>query len=266
MTDQPTPHVFEAAYYARLAEIERRHWWAIGMRGVATQMVDRLAGGVRHWRVLDAGCGTGFTLEWVRRYTDVEPVGLDRAPEALGYCRAGGHRRLVLGTATSLPFSTGFDLVLSGDVIQHLPRPGGDLEALGEIARVLRPGGWLVLRTNSRCGYGPTTALDYHRYTVGEVRALAEQAGLEVRQVTYANMIPGALATARRVLAGRRTGKGDPGLSLTSRPPDTNLVTRLLFSTLRFEARWIGRWGRTLPFGHAIFLLARRPDATMASR
>lgn len=257
------PRVFEAEYYARLADMERRHWWAIGVRAIARRVIDRArrVDPRAAWRVLDAGCGTGLTLDWVRPYSGDPPVGLDRSPDALSYCAAAGHRRLVLGSATMLPFPPAFDLVLSNDVIQHLPRPGGDAAAFAEAARVLRPGGWLFVRTNSQCGLGPADAPDYHRYTTSEVRALARGAGLEIHVATYANCIPGLLASLRRSLARPSATAGDPGLTMATRAPEESLVARVMLWLLRAEAWWIGSLGWRLPFGHSIVLLARRPEA-----
>jgi len=256
-----SPRVFEPEYYARLADMERRHWWAIGIREIARSAIDRARkiDARTQWRVLDAGCGTGLTLEWVRRYTDEAPVGLDRSGDALNYCAARGHRRLVLGSATTLPFPGVFDLVLSNDVIQHLPRPSGDAAAFAEAVRVLRPGGWLFVRTNSQCGLGPADAADYHRYTLAEVRALARHAGLEIHLATYANCVPGLLATLRRWLARPAKTGGDPGLTMATRAPQESLVARVMLALLRIEASWIGGLGWSLPFGHSIVLLARRP-------
>lgn len=260
MSDVSTPHVFEPAYYARLADIERRHWWALGLRAAATRLLDGTPFGTRQLHTLDAGCGTGLTLDWVGRYTDLAPVGLDYSPHALEYCAASAHHRLVQGTAVSLPFTDAtFDLAISADVVQHLPRPGGDRASCAEIARVLRPGGWFLLRTNSRCGQPVESTADYHRYSCAEVRELLTSAGLEAEVVTYANGLPGVLTSVRRVVAGTRKGVGDPGLRIVAQEPGSGLVATVMHWVLLAEAWWIGTLRLPLPFGHSIIALARKP-------
>ncbi|MCA1553879.1 MAG: class I SAM-dependent methyltransferase, partial [Chloroflexi bacterium] len=220
-------HIFSAEYYARLAAQEEMHWWSIGMRATATRLLDGIASPARDWRVLDAGCGTGLTLKWLARYTDVEPVGLDLARAGLQFCARRGARRLIEGSTTTLPFASGaFDLAVSLDVIQHLPRPTGDAQAFAEFARVLTAQGWLLLRTNSRCGYPHTDAVDYHRYTLGEVRTLAQRAGFRLHAASYANCVPALIASARMRLA-RANGSADPGLRAVARPPHANVTTRI---------------------------------------
>lgn len=266
------PHVFESAYYERLAELEQRHWWGLGMRALSTRVLDRVSSSRRSssrsapevsgqpWRVFDAGCGTGLTLSWLSRYTPRPPVGLDYAADALRYCLGRGHRGLVQGTATALPIhSARFDVAISFDVMQHLPRPGGDRQMLAEVGRILSPGGWFLLRTNSRCGYKETHVDNYHRYTRDEVRALLAGAGFDVVLLTYANCIPGLLATLRQRWVGARQPDGDPGLFMVPKPPDSGMIVRIMYWCLLAEAWWVGRWGRSLPFGHSIVALARRP-------
>lgn len=252
------PFIFSDDYYARLAEIEERHWWAAGVRATGARMLDRFAPAQRDWRVLDAGCGTGLTLRWLKRYTDVEPVGFDLAPEGLRYCRQRGCTRLAESDTRYLPFRSGcFDLVISADVIQHLPRPGGDALALADMARVLRAGGLLLLRTNARCGYPPTDSPVYYRYPLRELRGLVEAAGFKIHAASYVNFVPGLFATLRMKLA-RKDGSVDMGLRARPRPPETNLVTRALYGMLLAEGRYVASGKRSLPFGHSTMLLAQK--------
>ncbi len=250
-------HVFSSEYYERLAAQEEQHWWSLGLRATATRLLDRFAPPSRDWRVLDAGCGTGLTLTWVKRYTDIEPIGLDLARAGLEFCARRGHHRLIESTVLTLPFSAEyFDLVISTDVIQHLPRPGGDTHALAEVARVLKRGGIFFLRTNSRCGYPVANARDYERYTLSEIRARVEQAGLAIHTATYVNFLPALLVSARRRFARENASAADPGLSATPRAPDANLATRLLYRSLLAESAYLAPGKRSLPFGHSILVLA----------
>lgn len=98
-------------------------------------------------RVLDAGCGTGwFSAEACARGGRV--VSLDIGGELLsqvgGKCRSSR----VQGSALSLPFPSGvFDLVVSSEMIEHTPDPR---RAVGELLRVLKPGGTLALTVPNR--------------------------------------------------------------------------------------------------------------------
>ena len=107
------------------------------------------ATGAPRRRALDAGCGTGFQTA-ILLELGYEAVGLDPAAGLLALAR---HRhpaaRFARGDAQALPWRDGtFDVVVScGSVVSFVPRPG---QAIGEMARVLRPGGRLFLEVEHR--------------------------------------------------------------------------------------------------------------------
>jgi len=103
-------------------------------------------------RVLDAGCGTGLlTLALLRvleRPADITSIdlsmrSLQTARRAAEKLRPGPRHRVTFAqsNALALPFADEtFDLVLTSGVLEYLPLQ----EGLGELARVLAPGGHLV--------------------------------------------------------------------------------------------------------------------------
>lgn len=84
-------------------------------------------------------------------------------------------------TAVPLPFGdAAFDTVVLSDVLEHIPTPGA---LLADVARVLRPGGTLLL--NVPFLYGVHEApYDFHRYTEFALRRMAQEAGLEVVELS----------------------------------------------------------------------------------
>lgn len=99
-------------------------------------------------RVLDAGCGTGHTaLAFAPLVAEVVAVDLTEAMLEQGR-RLAAERGLAnvafqLGDVEQLPFpDASFDIVTSRYSAHHYPRPWA---ALVEFARVLRPGGVLLL-------------------------------------------------------------------------------------------------------------------------
>jgi len=98
--------------------------------------------------ILDFGCGCGRTLTWLtRQFPDVKFHGTDVDTEAIAWCRA--HLPLVdwQVNAALPPLERGqgaFDLVYAISVFTHLDADHQD-QWLHEFARVLRPGGILLL-------------------------------------------------------------------------------------------------------------------------
>lgn len=281
--------IYTSAYYDRIGAVEHSHWWHLGTQRVAKALL--FSTGVRRFpSVLDAGCGTGGMMAWAEAELGAtELCGVDVSPDAVRACAArSSHWTVSSGSVMELPSGTGqFDLVICNDVIQHLPTNGGDLTALKEIRRVLKPGGLLVLRTNSRLGIQKDPLAqdhDYKRYIRAEVVALVQEAGLEVRRVTYINVIGGAHETVRRLF---KRPKSHPnhvkkelhkegqqnvehwidiestkrqvyeGLSIQDTARGRPIINSALLFMFGIEAHFLHTVGRSLGFGHSIVVVAQ---------
>lgn len=121
-----------------------------------------LLGEVRGLRVLDAGCGTGVYAEWLLDH-GAEVVGVDVNESMLAFARerVGGRAALHLGDLRApLPFLAGesFDVVLCSLVLHYVAEWAAPLATF---ARVLRPGGALVLSTGHPLVEPPAEDGDY---------------------------------------------------------------------------------------------------------
>jgi SAM-dependent methyltransferase len=103
------------------------------------QRVIRHLAPAEHDRILEVGCGRGFLARRVQSYS-TGTQGIDVNPESV---RHGVARNLRVMDVAHLDFEdAAFDKIYSFHAIEHLPDLGS---ALGEMARVLRPGGRLLL-------------------------------------------------------------------------------------------------------------------------
>jgi SAM-dependent methyltransferase len=238
--------------------LEDTYWWFVARRRLVRDLLARHLGrpdgSARPLRILDVGCGTGATFQVLEGYG--RPVGIDRSPEALRYCRRRGDHALVLARGEALPVqSSSVDAITALDLLEHIAEDG---EAMRESARALRPGGLLVVTVPALPWLWSEhdEALDHlRRYRAGELRRALEQAGLEVVRlspvITLLLLPIGALRLAQRAVRRRRTR---PQTAFIIPPRAANwLLTALLW----LENQWALRWN--LPVGVSLMAVARKP-------
>jgi SAM-dependent methyltransferase len=241
----------EPEQYALLARVEHDHWWFRGQRRLVAALLDAHLPAGAAGPILDAGCGTGGTTTWLRRYGEV--VGVDRAAEAAPFWPAAGLHRMARGSVAALPFqSERFGLVTCFDVLYH--RQVLDEGAvLAEFARVLRPDGVLLLRVPAYDwlqGGHDVAVHTRHRYTRAEATSAVSAAGLAVKTATYANCFLFPLALAKRV-GERWRGASQEEMAVPAAP-----LNAALLGVLGLEAHVAPRWA--LPFGLSVVVLARK--------
>jgi SAM-dependent methyltransferase len=249
------------AEYRRVYEAEEAQWWYSGMRAISQALLEEplrtMADGsaapeTRRLDLLDAGCGTGGNLAHLAGWG--RAVGIDLSKDALAFCRERGVAA-ARAALEALPFSDGaFDGVTSFDVIYHA-WVTDDRAAAREMARVLRPGGLLFVRVPAlRLLWGghDLEVQSRHRYTRGELRALFEDSGLEVRRITYGNFFLFPVLLLRRSL-DRLTGRA--GSDVGFLPAPLEWAFRRL---LGLEAALVRR-GFSLPIGASVMALGRKP-------
>lgn len=147
-------------------------------------------------RVLDVGCGTGaYSARLVGRHREQDVTGVDLSPEMLAEARRktaeAPNVRFVRASAEALPFAeASFDGVVSTSALHYVEHPS---VALAEAARVLRPGGRLVVVDWDRSRWWMTAMDSFLRVadpahgrtlTAAEIASAATEAGLDVRLVT----------------------------------------------------------------------------------
>lgn len=248
--------------FDNLIREERDFWWFRGMDASVEAVL------LRHWRpqphhrILDAGCGTGrSSVNLIRTYgCRVDSLDLDH--RGLSFARAQGQPRALQADIRHLPLrSASYDAVLNLDALPHM-NPGEEHLPVREFFRVLRPGGWLILRTAALDILRSRHSQFVHerqRFRRSQLLRLGVEAGFETHYCGYANslLLPIALAKFR---VWEPLTRSAPASGVQRVP---HLLNECLARVLRFETAWLARGGR-FPLGQSLIWIAQRPPRQAA--
>jgi len=241
--------------FQELYDLEETYWWFVGRRKLVRQLVERHVHD-RQGLVLDAGCGTGGTMKELAEAGDI--CGCDCSPHALAFCRRRGFAHVAAGDVLALPYADNtFRAVVSCDVLEHLP---DDQAGLGEMVRVLQPGGVLIATVPAHrflWSEHDEALAHRRRYSARELRGKLKEAGVAVVKLS-----PVVVAAFAPILAFRLAQRLRPKLPDEPRT-DLRVLPRwlnnLLIGALRLE-NWLLRFVN-LPVGTSLVVVARKSAA-----
>jgi SAM-dependent methyltransferase len=240
--------------YRAMFNLEDRLWWYQGMRAVTAAILNRHLPGGPSTRVLDIGCGTGYSLKWLRQELGTQSAfGVDLSRDASVFWNETGLLNGAIASAQRVPLASNlFDLVTCFDVIYQLT--GTEAEAaVDEIHRLLKPGGILFIREPAyewlRAGHDIAVG-GRHRYTLREMMRLLTARGFALKQATYANTLLFWAAVPHRLIS-KWTGSDESDVK-----PVGRWLNAALAAILKLEARLVRYI--SLPFGLSVIAVAEK--------
>ena len=150
------------------------------------------------------------------------------------------------------------------DTVEHIP---DELGVLQECARVLKPGGKLIVTVPafmSLWSYNDEINAHQRRYTVPELRQKIELYGLAVKRISYNNFFLFPAIAGIRLLRPYNPGLKSPHLDAAPEvyqvdmEPIPEPANSVLHAVGRLEAELLG-WG-TLPFGTSVIAIAEKKE------
>jgi len=188
-----------------------------------------------------------------------EAYGFDLTMSGVEFAHSHGHR-VVRASIASIPFATAtFDLVTSFDVFQVLPDEVEQF-AIREVARVLKPGGRLVLNVAAlKILHGRHSVLseEKRRYTPKRLEWIVESAGFRIDRLSFAHaaILPILLPVRvwHRITAQNGTVEaGESEITVPSAP-----VNAAMSALVGLEARALRMFN--MPIGSSLMCLAQKP-------
>lgn len=244
----------EASVYEAEFENESTHWWFVQRRNLFARLLDPdLRPG--NARFLDVGTSTGTNLRLLTGLGFSNVVGVELNPDAAEFARQKTGVEVVVADSTALPFENNeFDCVFATDVIEHIEN---DEAALKELARVLRPGGKLIITVPAFMSlWGLQDDLSHHhrRYRMHQLRRVVVGAGLTINESFYFNFLlfPAVFLVRRlmRVFPLKIRSEGDLNAG------GLNFVLSAVFN---LDCRLARRL--RVPFGVSACVVCSRPES-----
>ncbi|MGD2126360.1 MAG: class I SAM-dependent methyltransferase [Desulfobacteraceae bacterium] len=239
--------------YDIMYRAEESHWWYQGMARITRKIVENYyhpGGGLR---ILDAGCGTGAGMILLSDYGMV--TGLDLSPYAIRFCLKRGTRRIARASVMALPFpDQSFDLVTSFDILYF--EKISDEIALHEYARVLIPGGRIILRVPAfdwLRGVHDEKVSTGHRYTLEELSGKIAHSGLQPEFINYVNSILFPLVVLKRLSEKWLPMQTDSDIAV-----NMGLLGLIFKYCLILESHLVKRY--RFPFGVSLVAVGRKPS------
>jgi len=196
-------------YAQQYGELQQWHWWFRGRRRVIESILRHEVDSASSQRILSVGCGPAEGLKWLVPFAGRKGrvVGLDRDP--IHGRRLPDYSEFIIGTLESAPLAdASFDVVLALDVLEHLD---DDLSGLREAARIVKPGGLLLITVPAAAqSVGRQDVVSEHRrrYTRHSLSHLFREARLSNYRLQYFNTLLLPLAALVR-LNRRAMGLGN---------------------------------------------------------
>jgi SAM-dependent methyltransferase len=249
----------EQSVYAVEAAVEAEHWWFRGRRKLFSDEIRRL-GVPPTAQIVDVGTGTGTNLRLLRELGFSRVEGVDFSDDAIRFCRDKGLGEVIKSDVYSLPFADGsLDLVLMTDVVEHVE---DDRRAIAEAARVLRPGGALLITVPAfQALWGRQDDVSHHlrRYRLRQLTDVLRSTGFAVERAYYFNYLLFMPIWLARQIIRILGAKLD-----SENQVNTALLNRLLYGLFLFDVRTAPHLRP--PFGVSALAVARRSQTRTGGR
>ena len=243
--------------YKTLYEFEDSYWWYLGLQHTIRKLLSTYIGldKIRHFKILDAGCGTGGNLNILKKFG--EGVGLDFSRDALLYCKKRDLKYLCRASVENFPFKSGsFDLILCMDVLCH-KTVKSKLDVINKMKDLLKPGGYLLLNLPAFDSLKSEHDRAVHtdkRFSMKETKEKLKTADLDINRIIYFNTLLFPFISLSRFFRKSKTSEEIAHTSDFKKIPE--ILNKSLLTLLKFEASYIKNFN--LPFGLSIMALAQK--------
>ncbi len=242
--------------YEKMFRLEGRLWWYRHLHERVAEALHGRFGARRDVRLLDAGCGTGGLLYFLRQRNYQNLRGIDGSADAVAFCHERDLDAALVNLTELAEFEPDvqYDAIVCNDVFCYFS--DADLtQLLTQFARRLAPGGILISNNNAFnvfWGQHDLAVGASRRFVRADFGRLLPTAGLRIGQSTYWSLALSPLILVMRQWQRLqlRLGWRKPEEAQSDVYLPANWLNQTLYYLVRTEQRLLPR----TPFGSSLFI------------
>jgi SAM-dependent methyltransferase len=254
-------------YYLNLNEVEKKHWYFAARRQCIKDLICRyILSEVKepHLKILDAGCGTGGTTDFLSRFGDI--TALELSETAINLLKINYPQLNVIKGSIenmdNLLSGENFDLVTALGVLYHkeIKNP---LHALKNINHKLKIGGWLIWheaaypflkRKHDELSQGA------RRFLPGEMENLLAESGFQIYFASHVGSFIFPFAFILALLSKIKSADTLTGGESIDRKVPPKYLNAMLYGISRLEMKYALNVF-PVPIGVSYFIMAKKINA-----
>lgn len=248
--------------YEKMFQLEEQLWWYRILHENVLNVIRQHYGTQSDIRILDAGCGTGGLLHFLRQNGYSNLRGLDGSTDGVAFCLERGLpvEQLDLNNlADYYPQETNasFDVIVCNDVFCYFDNPAL-VKLLKQLAYRLKPGGILITNNNAFNAFKGSHDLavgSTRRFVRRDFDKLLPATELKIKWSTYWSLLLSPLILFIRQWQSLRLRFGNTSGEL---PSDVYMpgrwVNKVLYAVVHAERQLLPR----TPFGSSLFMVLSR--------
>ena len=215
----------EKIAYCEMFDNELTHGWYLGTRNLLVSILKKYL--PTNAKILDAGCGTGGTIVYLKKTGFSNIFGIDNSKLAISFCRQRKLTNIKSATVNHLPFKDqSFDAVICLDVLYH--QGVNQHKTISEFSRVLKKGGLLYIQEPAynwlKSKHDKIVSTEM-RSTKGSLKEILELAKFKIIKLSYFNTLLFPAIAVKRLV--------DKFLSPNSKTSDIAPLPKQLNSLLK---------------------------------
>ena len=243
--------------YEKMFRLEQQLWWYRILHKSVEQALSQRFGSRRDVSILDAGCGTGGMLDYLRQrgYTNLR--GIDGSTDAVAFCRERDLDVSLLNLNNLVTYAPGqtYEVIICNDVFCYFNDPQLTL-LLAELARRLKPGGVLISNNNAFAvfyGQHDLAVGSTRRFVRADFERLLPPVRLRIQASTYWSLVLAPLILLIRQWQRLQLRLGV--VSSDESASDVYLPGKWVNETFYHLVRAEQKLLRRTPFGSSLFMV-----------